>query len=373
MIRVLQIIPSLEDGGGVQKRLIDNYINMDKNHIHFDFLVHGTIIGELEPVVESIGCKVFHVREKKSTLFGNILDISSIIKNGNYQIIQSHMGTADGLIMVLSLLCGVRIRISHSHLAYLNSKGVNKLTDILLSKMINIFGTDFWGCSRDACLWLFGKNKKNYTIIPNAIDVDKFKYSHAQRDASRAKLKIEKDEFAIVNVGRLYGQKNQSFLLKIFREIYVINNKCKLFIVGDGELLNSLKMEAEELGILGNTYFLGVRNDVDEILQAMDLMIHTALFEGLGNVLIESQAAGLPVIASKEGIPQETNISHIIKYMSLTQSPKEWANEAFNFMKLERKDISIIVKQAGYDVVTQGQILEKKYQKLIDRENNKYK
>lgn len=370
MIRVLQIIPSLEDGGGVQKRLLDNYLNMNRDEIQFDFIVHGKEVGELEAVVEKLNCSVYHVTRKKDGYIKNFLDIYDVINKGHYDIVQSHMAQADAFSILLAKCNGVKVRISHSHLSHLKIVGVKKIYCLILSKLINFWATDFWACSKAAGEWLFRKDREDLRVIPNAINVSKFRFDQTKRKMMRYKMGIEND-LAVVNIGRLFSQKNQKFLLKVAKEMIGKNSKVRLFVIGDGELKEDLTKEAKDLAILTKVEFLGTRKDVADILQGMDLMLHPALFEGLGNVLIEAQAAGLPIVASDEGIPKETRITNIIRYVSLGKSAEEWARISLDQAKIGRHDTSEKVIEANYDCAIQGHNLELLYKTLLKQREAK--
>lgn len=374
MIRVLQVLASLEGSGGVQKRLIDNYLNMNRDEVKFDFIVHGYDSSELEPLVKKMGCNVYHVARKRGFgLLKNILDINRVIADGNYDIVQSHMERAGAIVLPLAKIHGVKVCIAHSHLAHIYSTGIIKQTKKVLTAIINKTATDFWACSREAGVWLFGKkvgNSSNLRIIPNAIDVSKFRFNPEKRIMSRRELGLQEDEFAIVNVGRLSYQKNHIFLFEVFVEILKIEKKAKLYLIGDGELKDELIVRVKELGLEGSVVFMGSRNDVYDLLQAMDLMAHPAFFEGLGNVLIEAQAAGLPIVAANEGIPKETNITQIIKYVSLNMSAYQWAQECITQLNIPRKDTSQKVIEAKFDCNTQGHALQRLYEELLQLRRN---
>lgn len=364
MIRVLQIITSLEGAGGVQKRLVDNYKNMNRQDIHFDFVVHEFEHGELEETVQKLGSTVFHVCPKQVSLIRNIRDIHNVISKGNYDIVQCHMEHAGAIALLIAKLNNVTIRIAHGHIAHLPFSGIQKYLNPLFSFILRHVSTDYWACSEDAGEWLFGRKMNRLRVIPNAIEVENFKFSTVIRKKMRERLGI-KNEFALVNVGRLSQQKNQAFLLKIVSGLMDVGLPVKLFIIGDGELRDDLVKQIAENGLSDVVQLLGTRDNVNTYLQAMDLMIHPALYEGLGNVLIESQAAGLPVVASLEGIPAETNLTKLIKYVSLNGGVNNWIKACQDMLKIDRVDMTRTIAEKGYDVKVQGLQLQELYSKLI--------
>lgn len=360
MIKVLQIIPSLQDGGGVQNRLMDNYQNIDRNKIRFDFIVHGYDIGSLEKEVIDLGGAVHHVARKRDSILKNIIDIASVIKKGNYDIVQCHMEYASAIPLFFSFVFGIKHRIVHGHVVDVTTPNINSKTNTVLSKLINIFATDFWACSKNAGRWLLKRNRDDLIIIPNAINVEAYKFSKEKRNMIREKFGL-KDECAIVNVGRLSKFKNQEFLLDILKVLIDKGVAARLFIAGDGTLRDKLISKCEFMNLSNYVAFLGNRTDIPDVLQGMDVMVHPSFSEGLGNVLIEAQASGLQVFASADVIPEETHITNNIHYISLQEPADTWANNIIKILDNERYDCTSIVRDAGFDCSKQAKKLEATY------------
>lgn len=98
----------------------------------------------------------------------------------------------------------------------------------------------------------------------------------------------------------------------------------------------------------------------------MNCFLFPSLFEGLGIVIIEAQAAGLPVICS-EVIPQEAHITDLITVKELKESKMEWANAILKYEKInwERENKEIDIKKAGYDINETAKWIERLYLKYL--------
>ena len=161
-------------------------------------------------------------------------------------------------------------------------------------------------------------------------------------------------------------QKNHRFLLEIFWELKKHERDAVLLIVGGGELEETLKIQADELGIGESVIFTGMRKDVENMLQAMDCFVFTSIHEGLGMALIEAQAAGLYCIASDE-VPEETKMSDNIEYMCLSDLPQKWAQRVLQIkaQTAERRTLSEEavkrIKERGYDISTEADKLREMY------------
>jgi glycosyltransferase involved in cell wall biosynthesis len=139
-------------------------------------------------------------------------------------------------------------------------------------------------------------------------------------------LGLPDDAQVIGHVGRFVEQKNHGQLLEIAAEVMRRRSDTWLLLVGEGPLLPEVQRHAEELGISQRVVFAGVRPDVPRLmLEAMDLFLFPSLHEGLGLVLVEAQAAGLPCIYS-DVVPREADVAMpLLHRLPLSESPEVWA------------------------------------------------
>ena len=180
------------------------------------------------------------------------------------------------------------------------------------------------------------------------------------RDKVRNDLGLT-NELLIGHVGNFTGVKNHRFLLDIFAQIKKKRSMAKLMLVGDGPLRNEIEKYAEQLGVLDDVIFMGVRSDVNELVQAMDFFVFPSLFEGLGIVAIEAQTSGLPCIIS-DTVPDEAIVTkNLVTVMSLNESAEKWADCII--ARLEEKRYSRVdeIKAKGYDVSETAKWLEEFY------------
>lgn len=143
----------------------------------------------------------------------------------------------------------------------------------------------------------YGFNRKILFLIPNGVNVEKFKPS-IDKEIAKKELGFENRKIVIF-VGRLNVQKGLEYLLEAFRKID-ISGKL-LIILGEGTLKEKLQKRAEEIGINDKVWFGGNRENVVPYLQASDVFVLPSLSEGLPIALLEAMACGLPVIVSKVG------------------------------------------------------------------------
>lgn len=264
---------------------------------------------------------------------------------------------------------GIHKIIVHSHNSNVGFKGLigekiileNNIHKYELAK----YATDYWACSNSAAKWMFPKSKlSKVKIINNAIDVKQYRYSFYNAQKIR-KLEGITDDFVIGNVGRLVYQKNQSFALQIIKQLIPRIPNVKLILLGSGPDEAKLKEKAKELGISNYVMFLGFQNNVNEWYSAFDLFLFPSLFEGLSIASLEAQANGLPILANKDIMPENSIINNNVQLLSLKDSAEKWAQKII-LMKKEREDynkISNDFKKAGFNINYEASVLEKMIQK----------
>ena len=358
-IRILHIVQKME-AGGTQAFLMNLYRNIDRDKIQFDFLVEYEEKEFYDDEIISLGGKIYYTNFRKTL---NVIKfkktLSNILKeHPEYKIVHIHATAIGKICTDVAKKCGVKTIIAHTH----NNSAVKDwkyYPKILLRKLYTKGPTDFFACSEDAGRYTF-KNKK-FTVVYNAIDIDKFLFKQEIREEFRKELNIE-DKFVIGNIGRLHEQKNQSFLIDVFYEIQKRKDNAILLIVGKGPLENELKEKVSNLGIDNKVYFLGNRKDIERIYQGMDVFVLPSLFEGLGIVAIEAQVSGLPVIAST-GVAKEANIANNIRNIDLSEPIDVWVEAICKTKVNNRKSIEDIVRKSKFNIKNNVKFLQEFYLK----------
>lgn len=222
-----------------------------------------------------------------------------------------------------------------------------------------LFGFTYFTNSQLSSDFMFGKGAKA-ELIYNAIDTEKFSFDMSVREKVRKEIGCG-DKTVVGFVGRLVRQKNPLFMLKVYAELLKLRPNSELWIVGEGALKEQMEAEIQSLVIGAAVKWLGRREDVNQLMQGMDLLLQPSLFEGLGIVLIEGQATGLPVIASSTVIPQEAIASECIKMIPLSDTPSTWAEEGVKLIDnckkgANRNQVKIL---SHYDINMEAKRLEK--------------
>lgn len=142
-----------------------------------------------------------------------------------------------------------------------------------------------------------GIKDSKITVIRNFVELDRY-YHSENRSTARKALGIPEDRLCIINIGRFTMQKAQSDYVKVAAAALQKNPSLYFVLSGNGPLKDELEKEISALGIKDNIKIIPFRRDIEIVYYAADLMLHTAHWAPLDNVLLEGMAAGLPVIAS---------------------------------------------------------------------------
>lgn len=321
--------------GGIQSLVIDWVSRFDKSKIHVDFLLldDGKEY-ELEQTLKKLGCTVYKLKGIWVKTPIDFIKYKNAVKNffkeyHDYKVVHMHSSSKNYMILKYAEKYGIPIRIAHSHNIDFQTKNpLKKLIGNVFKNPLKKYATDYFACSKIAGEWLFGKDiveSDKFKVIHNAIDYNKFKYNENIRNEVRKELALNDSDVVIGHVGRFVNQKNHDFLLDVFVELCKKSNKYKLLLVGKGELENKIKEKVKKNNLEDKVIFVGFRNDVNRLFSAMDTFCFPSLFEGLGLVLVEAQANGLPCFATEKTIPKEVQINQNFKFLPLEK--EKWIEE----------------------------------------------
>ena len=368
------VLDTVMDRGGAEAMIMNYMRNINRDIIKFDFLTNRDYRAAYEDEIESLGGKVYHMCPMYPGKFHRYKkEVREFLKeHPEYKIIHSNLEERSYLPLKVAKKMGVPVRISHSHNRPL---GINPklIVRYYFRFMLKFYNTHMFACGEEAGDWLYGKkNRSNVTIMNNAVDANQYRYNPEVSKEMKKQLGIEGKK-VIGHVGRFFPQKNHSFLIDIFNEIHKKDKDTVLLLVGGGELDDALKNQIKEkvrnLGLEDAVEFLGVREDVDRIVQTFDVFLLPSLFEGLPVTMVEAQAAGLPCVISDK-VPIQCDLTGNVWVVPLEESPEKWADvvldKANNF---EKRDTYQQIADAGFDIKSQAKWLEEFYVKALEESN----
>ena len=273
------------NGGGVESVVMNYYKNIDRNRIQFHFLCDEDSTDIPYEEIEKLGGKVIVIPPYQK-LFKYQKELYRIFKENNYKIIHSHINALSVFPLKIAKKAGVPIRIAHSHSTSNKKEWKKNILKMILRPFSKLYANNYFACTEYAGKWLFGKKvveRKELNVINNAIDLKKFEFNENTREDLRKELGIKEDVLVIGHVGRFMKQKNHEFLIDVFEKAIKQDDNIYLILVGQGPLEDKIKEMAKEKGIEYKILFLGQRNDVNKLYQAMDIFVLPSLYEGLRN------------------------------------------------------------------------------------------
>lgn len=356
-IKVLHVVTYM-DRGGLETMIMNYYRHIDKNKVQFDFLVHRNFEADYDKEIISLGGEIYHLPRLNPFSYKYLRRLDLFFKNHQkYKIVHVHQDCMSAFPLLYAKKAGVPIRIAHSHNSNQN-RDLKYPIKMLSKQFIPMGATHFFACGVEAGKFMFGNN--DFKIMRNAIETEKFLFNISVRKKVRHELKI-KNNVVIGNVANFSKAKNHLFLLEIFYEYHKFNSQSKLLLVGDGPERRNIENKIEILGLNNDVILIGVRSDVNRLLQAMDVFVFPSLYEGLPVTLIEAQAAGLPIIKS-DNVPDQCIITNNVHTLSLEESPRTWAKKILEvYINFERKNTSSEIISAGYDITSNAKWLEDFY------------
>lgn len=152
-------------------------------------------------------------------------------------------------------------------------------------------------------------------VIYNGIDLEPYQV-HDNPKTLKNELNIKDDVFLVGMVATLkFEIKGHRFFVEASKKVLEKFPKVEFVLIGDGPLRNYFENMAEELGVRQNLHFLGKRNDIPRILSSLDISVLCSTSEGFSNVILESMAAGKPVVATDVGGSPEMVIDGLTGYL----------------------------------------------------------
>ncbi len=303
-MRVLSVVNSL-NRGGIEVQLLqalpwllDNGVEMDICHV---------AAGELDADYRRHGCRLWRISKSANCLkiarhFGQVL------RDRHYDCIHCNLDYASGGYALGAARMSIPIAVSfHSAMplslyAWRNKPLLAQLRGFwlawhrrLMEQHVQIFvGHSEVNIRAYAPRWK--EQPARYRTIMNGT---RFPSCSLDRAEARRDLGLADDMLALLHVGRFKAEKNHLGLLQILQHVARRRPATTLLLVGDGSLRGAVEKRAQEMGLGGKIRFEGTSANVWKYYAAANVFVFPSEIEGFANVLVESQAAGVPVVASK--------------------------------------------------------------------------
>lgn len=367
--RILHVTGGM-NRGGAETMIMNLYRKINKEEIQFDFVYFRKDKCDYDDEIKQLRGNIYYISPPKiSNPLKFIFELKRIISsNGPYYAVHAHTLYNIGLSLFASKLAGIKNRIAHAHSTQDMSRGskMRMLYKNAMRFLINTTANYKVACGIQAGEFLFGHTfKENGIIIPNAIDLAMYK-QEKEGDIKRlySEIGIDNNTFVIGQVGSLKHVKNHYFSIKLAKTLKQQGKQFHMLFVGDGELRNELEELIVKEELREYISFLGIREDIPNLMKIFDVLIMPSLFEGLPLTIIEAQASGTPCIVS-DTITKEADLElGLVQFVDLESGLENWAEiicATQSYRELQREVIEAMLQRKGYDILTGLEKIQKLY------------
>ena len=377
MVRVVEFIPTLNTGGA-ESMIRDYCLLLNREIIDVKVVVMAERMNSAiekrlsETGVDVVylgehiypGDKALNIFQKVIRFIGRYICFRKIVDEFKPDVIHCHLhvGNYFKFIPLKKLKCRLILTVHNVTHRYFDKTGKNKAKYREYKevyRLIHRHGMQLVALHSSMNEELRGFfDTDNVITVYNGIDTERFDPCLYDSSTARTKIGFKDTSFVIGNVGRLHEQKNHELILKVFRKVKEVISDSKLILIGSGELEQTIRNRIEEYGLAADVLMLSNRDDIPELMAAMDVFLFPSLWEGFGNVLIEAQCMGLPCVISQV-IPNDVIISNGVRVCDLDSSIDEWSKQVIECKDILVKTDEVIKKE--FDIRNSVRKLESIY------------
>jgi glycosyltransferase involved in cell wall biosynthesis len=359
MKKVLQVItvPLGYDGVSMFVRRYAAAMNLE--NLRMDFLAINDVDGAVAEEIARMGCGLHVIKGRLRNPVRYAAQLARLVRREKYDVVHVHGNSCTMAVDLMgAYLGGAPVRAAHSHNTYCRFTAAHRLLRPAFDRLY----THAFACGDEAGRWLFGK--KPFDIIRIAVDAEKYAFDPVMREEYRRRLGAG-DELLIGCVAHFSPHKNHAFLIDAFAEYHRIDPSARLVLVGDGQLRGEVENAIARKKLEKSVILLGLRSDVAQIQQALDVMLLPSLFEGFPTVLMEWQCAGLRALVS-DTVTRAAALTGLIQYLPISEGPAPWAEALMRLGPCpDRASASAqgikAVKESGYDLKENAEALRRWY------------
>lgn len=342
--------------GGIEIAALRFFELLDSEEYEATFLLRNLLHYDesMVKILEKRRAKIIVKPESSNSYLKDYFFFKKLFKKEKYDIVHAHLLFYNGIIMCAAYKAGVGKRIAHSHATEENrvmgkvKKTVSDIYRAVMRVVIKRYATDIVGCSEKAGEYMCGKRlfRERGTVLPNYVNTDEYSFNAERRLQKRKELGIT-NELLVGHAGSIYWIKNQTFLVSLLARLLELRPDARLMLVGEENDGGETRALAEKLNVADKVMFTGSRDDIPELLCAMDIFMFPSRFEALPIAPIEAQAAGLPCIVST-GVPEEIKVTDSFARLSLDAPAEQWIEKIAEFSAFDRTKSDLTELKARY-------------------------
>lgn len=368
-------------GGGISSFIRNKAEFMQGEDIIFDVATYDECADNFVKSIQNTGGKIHKLLNPKTNGWNSFKkSYTRILDNNEYDIIYCHI---NGYRVMPYYYYAKRYTDAkfyvHAHLNKpLKYLSTFEKTQLKTDQMINTKVSDqVVGCGALAIESVFGENTSpdEMMIIPNSVEVERFiktkNTSQELRDSYREDFNIKDDELVIGHVGRLESVKNHELTIKLAEYIKNNNLRMKILIIGEGNRENELKEIVKTKDLDEIITFTGRISPIEDFFPALDVMLLPSFAEGLPTVVVEAQAAGIPVVMS-DSITEEVDLGfNMLETATIETDISKWVEAIKKTQRVSVPNEKIrekVIKEKNFSNETSAEL----YIDFLEGKTNQY-
>ena len=335
MTRVLHIVENFNNQA-IESWLLKvlRLARREQPHIEWSFFCVLGKPGAMDEAVREVGARIIHsaykVKSKKAFLSG----LRAAMRCERPDVLHCHHDIMSALPLLASAGLPFRRKIVHVHNTSISLPTSNPLKAALMRapfRQICLRADQIVGVSQDALDAMLGGHRRRPgrdRVIHCGIETDRFRRDEARVSELRHSFGFAPNAKILLFVGRLIAYKNPNFVVEALSHLHQKDARFAAVFAGTGPFEDEVRELARQKRLQDRVRVLGWRQDVPELMQACDLLIWPSVEEpkeGLGLGIVEAQAAGLPVLMSRNVPEEAVVVPELVKTLPLPEGPQRWA------------------------------------------------
>ena len=374
MKKVIHMIPTL-NMGGAETMVKDYALLLDKKQfeviiVSLDRRYHSVN----EEILEQAGIRVIYLSEmryggdKKLNIFRKIIrkiaryiDLRNLIKTEKPDVLHMHLDIGNYIKIIPAKAWGIKLLYTVHNVPerFFDPSGTDREKYSAYKEIKRLITNEglrlivLHKGMEEPLKRMF--NTDNVITVNNGVNLGNFRRELYNKSEIRRKLGIAEDALLVGHVGRFHEQKNHELIIRVMNGLLKKEPNAHLLLIGSGPLQNKIEREIRELGLENNITILQNRNDVPELMAAMDVFFFPSRWEGFGNVMIEAQNMGMPCVVSDK-IHPNVIVNENVKALPLEASMDKWVEAILNGQRC-------VVSEGidKYDIINSVKTLENIY------------
>ena len=343
MRKVLHIIENF-DGQAIEQWLYNTILHFSQVEEKIDWTFYAIIgrPGAKDDAVRALGGKIIYSPVTLQNNFQFFKELRKVIDDGKYEILHSHHDILSAIYFFATAGLPLKKRIIHIHNTSLSLPTSSGLKKLLLHEPLRQtclqWADNLVGVS-DVALDAFLKGKERIPrrdmVIHCGIDMAPFHRKLPGRLAFLQSFGLPPDAKVLLFVGRMTHYKNPCFVIEVLSHISKLDSTVCAMFAGSGPLGDEVLKLAKQKSLESRVRVLGWHGDVPALMRSCDMLIWPGVEEpkeGLGLGVVEAQAAGLPVLMSRN-VPEEAIVvRELVDVLPLFAGPNVWAERTLHIL-----------------------------------------